>query len=56
MDKLLSIFHVSDISVMSPAAAVEVGLFAWVLLAVSMASIFVVVLIVNAILKKKGNK
>ena len=56
MEKFLSAFHVEDISVTSPLTAVEVGFLAWALLALSMATIFGVVLVVNRVLRKKRKK
>ncbi|GEM_PF-2412462 len=53
MEKFLASFHVEDIFVTSPLTAVEIGFLAWALLALSMAAIFVVVLIVNKVFKKK---
>ena len=56
MEKFLAAFHVKDIFSMQPLVAVEIGFLAWALLALSMAAIFVVVMVVNRILKKKEKK
>ena len=56
MEKFLLAFHAKDILKIEPLVAVEIGFLAWALLALSMAAIFVVVIAVNRILKKKGKK
>lgn len=56
MEKFLVAFHAKDIFKVEPLVAVEIGFLAWALLALSMAAIFVVVIAVNRILKKKGKK